>query len=146
LFNVLGLTRGIDFTWNDDSGIAVQDPSATFGGPGTLAMRRDLMTRLTDAGLALFWTVLTRYELTPGGFWPLHDDDGPWVSASASYILADSQVEQVHAIATRRGPGLEAERKIKWEPRKSEEQAIGLAGMAGSARDRLRAQGDPQSR
>jgi hypothetical protein len=33
LHNLLGLTHGVDFTWNDASGTAVHDPSATSGGP-----------------------------------------------------------------------------------------------------------------
>ena len=63
LHDVLGLTHGADFAWNDASGTAIHDPSATSGGPATLAMRRDLLPQLTSAGLTLFWTVLIGNEL-----------------------------------------------------------------------------------
>ena len=63
LHDVLDLTHGADLAWNDASGTAIRDPSATAGGPATLAMRRDLLPRLTSAGLTLFWTVLIGNEL-----------------------------------------------------------------------------------
>src|SRR5262249_53773451 len=53
LYDVLGLTHGADFAWNDASGTAIHDPSTTAGGPATLTMRRDLLPQLTSAGLTL---------------------------------------------------------------------------------------------
>ena len=117
LFDVLGLSRGVDFTWSDASGAAVQDPSVLLGEPGALAMRRDMLPRLADAGLTIFWTVLIGNELhrtddmQPG-------DDYRWVSASASYILNADHVEQIGAIAIRCRPGPMTERDIEWVTRK----------------------------
>jgi hypothetical protein len=54
LFDALGLSRGVDFTWSDATGVAVHDPSVVLGGPGTLVMRRNLTSRLFDAGLTIF--------------------------------------------------------------------------------------------
>lgn len=51
LFDAVGLTRGKDFEWQDESGLAVFDPAATAGGAAALLMRRDLMTRLAASGL-----------------------------------------------------------------------------------------------
>jgi hypothetical protein len=124
LFDVLGLTRGIDFTWSDDSGIAVQDPSAASGGPAVLAMRTELANRLADAGLALFWTALAGCKAVPSGdYLSRSSDHHPGVSASASYILTGTRIEQVHAIATRYGSEPERERSIKWHPRKFQDVA-----------------------
>jgi hypothetical protein len=119
LFDVLGLSRGVDFTWTDASGVAVHDPSVVLGGPGTLVMRRDLTSRLSDAGLTIFWTVLIGNELhrsdhTPPG------DDYRWVSASASYILNGGRIEQVGAIAARCRPGPTTERGLEWVTKKAE--------------------------
>jgi hypothetical protein len=116
LFDVLGLSRGVDFTWRDASGIAVRDPSVVLGGPGTLAMRRDLVPRLRDAGLTIFWTVLIGNELhrsdnmRPG-------DDYRWVSASASYLLNAERIEQVRVTAARYRPGPTTERQLQWMTR-----------------------------
>ena len=119
LFDVLGLSGGVDFTWSDASGVAVHDPSIALGGPGTLAMRRDLVPRLADAGLTIFWTVLIGNELhrsdhTPPG------DDYRWVSASASYILNVDRIEQVGAIAALCRPGPTTERELEWMTKKAE--------------------------
>jgi hypothetical protein len=50
LHEILGHPRGSDFTWCDDSGIAVQDRSAAAGGPPTLVIRRDLLHRPPPLG------------------------------------------------------------------------------------------------
>ncbi len=119
LLHALGLSRGVDFTWRDTSGVAVHDPSVSLGGPGTLAMRRDLAARLTSAGLTIFWTVLAGNELHSSGLGP-PGDDYRWVSASASYILTDGRVEQITATAARYKPGPEIERELNWVTRQAE--------------------------
>ncbi|SDN06542.1 NACHT domain-containing protein [Allokutzneria albata] len=113
LFDVLGLSRGVDFAWNDGSGLAVHDPSVVLGGPSTLVMRRDLTERLVDAGLTLFWTVLAGNELHRSDHMP-RDNDYRWVSASASYILEGTRVEQIGATAARYRPGPRKERELRW--------------------------------
>ncbi len=119
LSDVLGLSRGVDFTWRDASGIAVHDPSVVLGGPGTLAMRRDLVPRLADAGLTIFWTALVGNELHRSDHMPPRDDYR-WVSASASYILNVDRIEQVGAIAVRCSPGPTTERELEWMTKKAE--------------------------
>lgn len=119
LFHVLGLSRGMDFTWSDASGTAVCDPSVVLGGPGTLAMRRDLAPRLADAGLTIFWTVLIGNERNRSDSMP-PGDDYRWASANASYILNVDRVEQVGAIASRCKPGPTTERELEWLTRKTE--------------------------
>jgi hypothetical protein len=120
LHDALGLTHGVDFTWNDASGSAVHDPSATAGGPATLAMRRDLLPRLTGEGLALFWTVLIGNELnnTDAVFHP--GSEYRWVSASASYFFSDGTINLITADAARCAPGPETEHTLKWAPRKTD--------------------------
>lgn len=113
LSDVLGLSGGVDFTWNDASGVAVHDPSVVLGGPGTLAMRRDLVLLLADAGLTIFWTVLVGNELHRTDGMP-PSDDYRWVSASASYILKAGRVQQVGAIAVRCAPGPTTEHEFEW--------------------------------
>lgn len=81
-------------------------------------MRRDLVSRLADAGLTIFWTVLIGNELyrrdnTPPG------DDYRWGSASASYILNGDRIEQIGAIAIRCMPGPTTERGLEWTTRKA---------------------------
>jgi hypothetical protein len=118
LFDILGLSPGVDFTWSDASGIALHDPSVNLGGPGTLAMRRDLLPWLTDAGLTIFWTVLIGNELhrepMPAG------DDYRWVNASASYILNADRIEQIAATAIRYKRGPTAERELDWMTKETE--------------------------
>jgi hypothetical protein len=120
LIDLLDLSRGVDFTWRDKSGIAVCDPSVVTGGPATLVMRRDLSSRLVEAGLTLFWTVLIGNELHRTDF-TSPGDDYRWVSASASYVFSDGRVEAVGARAARFLPGPEMEREIRWGPRTSED-------------------------
>jgi hypothetical protein len=88
LHEVLNLIHGADFTWNDGSGTAICDPSATSGGPATLAIRRDLLPRLASAGLTLFWTVLIENELHNTDPLSHPGDEYRWASASASYIVS----------------------------------------------------------
>ncbi len=120
LIDLLRLSGGIDFTWRDTSGVAVCDPSVVSGGPAALVMRRDLMPRLVEAGLTIFWTVLIGDELhrsdhtSPG-------DDYRWVSASASYVLNGGRVEGIGARAVRCLPGPTTERGLRWTPRKAED-------------------------
>jgi hypothetical protein len=119
LSDILGVSRGVDFRWRDADGVAVHDPSVITGGPATLVMRRDLVSRLAEAGLTLFWTLLAGKELhrrigMPPG------DDYRWVSASASYILNRDGIEQIGATAKRLQPGPTTERNLDWTTRKSE--------------------------
>ncbi|HVF13823.1 MAG TPA: hypothetical protein VM942_04440 [Acidimicrobiales bacterium] len=115
LFDVLSLSPGVDFTWRDASGgVGVCDPSVVLGGPGTLAMRRDLLPRLAEGGWTIFWTVLIGKELRRGDFAP-PGDDYRWISASASYILNGDRIEQVGATAVRCQPGPSTtEREVGW--------------------------------
>jgi hypothetical protein len=119
LLEILGLSRGVDFTWGDDSGVAVHDPSVGEGGPGALMIRRDLVPRLADAGYTIFWTVLIGNELHRRDDMP-PGDDYRWVNASASYLLAGDRIDRVgsSAVLCRRGPT--TERELVWETRRSE--------------------------
>lgn len=90
------------------------------GGPPTLAMRRDLIPRLTDAGLTIFWAVLVGNELHSTDPFARPGDEYRWVGASASYILNGDSVQLISATASRWLPGPEIERSIDWEPRKGE--------------------------
>jgi hypothetical protein len=121
LHTLLGRPSGVDFTWADGSEIALQDPSAAVGGPQTLAMRRDLVPRLTDAGLTIFWTVLVGNELYSTDPFARPGDEYRWVGASASYILNGDSVELISATANRFTPGPETERSIDWKPREGEQ-------------------------
>ena len=120
LHDVLALTHGADFASYDASGTAIHDPSATAGGPATLVMRRDLLSRLTNAGLTLFWTVLIGNELhnTNPVFHP--GSDYRWISASASYLFSNGTVSLISAAAARCAPGPKTERTLKWTPRKTD--------------------------
>jgi hypothetical protein len=109
LHGILSKPRGIDFTWTDASGIAVQDPSVTLAGPPTPVMRRDLLRHLADAGLTLFWTVLIESELNSTDYLTRPGSEYRWVSASASYILNGSTIELVDAKASRCIPGPQIE-------------------------------------
>jgi hypothetical protein len=82
-------------------------------------MRRDLVSRLTDAGLTIFWTVLIGNELRRSDIMR-PDDEYRWVSASASYILNADRVEQVGGIAVRYRPGPTTERQLNWTTRSAE--------------------------
>jgi hypothetical protein len=113
LFDLLGLSKGVDFVWRDATGIAVQDPAVVAGGPGSLVMRRDLGKRLADAGVTIFWTVLVGKELHRSYLSP-PDDDLRWVSASASYLLDSNGIDQLGARAIRCAPGPTTERVLDW--------------------------------
>jgi hypothetical protein len=119
LFDVLGLSRGVDFSWSDPSGLAVWDPSVVTGGPSALVMRRDLLGRLAAAGFTLFWTALVQKELHRKDF-GVPGDDYRWITASASYILSGEQIELVGARAVRCQPGPTMERTLDWAPRPRE--------------------------
>lgn len=121
LLDTLDLAWGVDFTWKDASGVAVHDPSVVLGGPGTLAMRRDLVPRLADAGLTIFWTVLIGNELHRSDDSTGPGDEYRWVSASASYLLNTDRVEQVGAVAARYRPGPTAQHELEWMTRKAED-------------------------
>ena len=120
LHAVLGLPRGADFAWTDGSGIALQDPSAAMGGPPTLAMRRDLLPRLTDAGLTIFWAVLVGNEVHSTDPFDHPGHDCRWVGASASYIFSGDSIELISATANRWTPGPEIEHSVDWKPGQSE--------------------------
>jgi hypothetical protein len=120
LHDVLGVTHGLDFAWYDASGTAIQDPSATSGGPATLAIRRDLLPRLTSAGLTLFWTVLIGNELHNTNPVSHPGSDYRWVSASASYLYSGDTISLISAAATRCAPGPKTERTLKCAPRSTD--------------------------
>lgn len=119
LFDALGLSKGVDFTWRDASDVALYDPSVVMGGPSTLVMRRDLLSRLTDKGLTLFWTVLVGKELHRGDHIP-PGSDYRWVTASASYILDGDTLEQVSAVARRCQPAPTTEHELMWVTKSTE--------------------------
>lgn len=119
LVDVLGLSRGVDFSWNDPSGVAVCDPSIVSGGPAALTMRRDLVPRLVQAGLTIFWTVLIGNELHRRDH-AMPGDDYRWVTASASYVLDGDRIDLVGATAARCRPGPVTERELSWAPRTGE--------------------------
>jgi hypothetical protein len=119
LFDLLGLSQGVDFTWRDATGVALQDPSAVVGGPASLVMRRELGKRLVDAGLTIFWTVLVGKELHRGDLTP-PGDDYRWVSASASYILDGDRIDRIGAMACRSRPGPVTERELDWTLKESD--------------------------
>ena len=91
----------------------------TVGGPPVLAIRRDLASKLADAGLTIFWTVRADNELhqndhtSPG-------DDYRWVSASASYVLRGERLEQLGSNAARCMPGPATEHVLAWATKKTE--------------------------
>jgi hypothetical protein len=114
---LLPLTHGTDFVWSDAYGTAIHDPSTTASGPATLAMRRDLLPRLTSAGLTLFWTVLIGNELHSTDPLSHPGSDYRWVSASASYLFSDDTITLISAAAARCAPGPETERNLTWTPR-----------------------------
>ena len=117
---MLGLAHGTDFAWNDASGTAIRDPSTTSGGPAALIMRRDLLPRLTSAGLTLFWTVLIGNELSNTDFLSHPGSEYRWISASASYLFSDDMINLIGAAAARYAPGPKLERKLNWVPRKTD--------------------------
>jgi len=119
LVELLGLSRGVDFMWRDPAGIGVRDPSVVLGGPSALVMRRDLLSRLADAGLTLFWTVLIGNELHRGDY-GIPGDEYRWVSASASYAVNGDRVGMLAARALRCRPGPRTERRLRWTPRTTE--------------------------
>jgi hypothetical protein len=119
LLDLLRLSRGIDFSWTDGFGVAVMDPSVTLGGPGSLVMRRDLVSRLADAGMTIFWTVLIGNELVRRDLMP-PGDDYRWVSASGSYVINGDRVEQLGADAIRCRPGPATEYEVEWVTKKAE--------------------------
>ena len=83
-------------------------------------MRRDLLPRLTSAGLTLFWTVLIGNELHNTDPHSHPGSDYRWVSASASYLFSDDTINLISAAATRCAPGPETEHSVKWKPGQSE--------------------------
>jgi hypothetical protein len=115
LFDILGLAKGVDFSWSDPSGIAVWDPSVITGGPSSLVMRRDLLAKLAAAGFTIFWTALVQKELHRNDF-GVPGDDYRWITASASYILSGEQIELVGARAVRCQPGPKTEHTLDWAP------------------------------
>jgi hypothetical protein len=124
---MLGLSNGRDFRWQGADGLAVQDPSAAMGGPGSLLLQRDLAARLrVEGGMTVFWTVLVGRELHQPDHRPA--DDYRWVSASASYVLEDDTVRKVHSVATRCRPGPATELEVAWPVRATDRDAGGEAG------------------
>ena len=113
LFDLLKLSRGVDFAWNDSAGLAVCDPSVVPGGQSCLIMRRDLASRLADAGFTLFWTALVGKELHRGDD-PMPHDDYRWITASASYLLEGDRIRRIGTNARRCRPGPEVEFELEW--------------------------------
>ena len=120
MFNLLQLANGVDFAWRDGFGVAVCDPSVVLGGPSCLAMRRDLLLRLADANLTLFWTALIEKQLHRSDD-PMPHDDYRWVTASASYIVNDGKIQQLSARALQCRPGPSTEREVAWAPKCGED-------------------------
>ena len=118
LLDVLRLRRGVDFVWRDGTGVGAHDPLVAIGGPSTLLMRRDLLPRLAEAGLTVFWTMLAACELHHDTF-ARRDDDYRWVSASASYIVDDGSVEHVAQVARRSRSGPTTESELAWTPKRT---------------------------
>ena len=119
LFDLLKLSRGVDFAWTDSAGLAVCDPSVVLGGPSCLVMRRDLVSRLADEGVTLFWTALVGKELHRGDD-PAPHDDYRWITASASYILDGGRIRRLASRARRCRPGPLTERELEWTPSRGE--------------------------
>lgn len=119
LFDLLGLQHGVDFIWQNDTGVAVIDPSTSEGGPNVLLLRRRLFPRLSDAGFALFWTVLVGHEHSTGDH-GIPGDDYRWISASASYLLTNDIIEKIDSRASRYKPGPNKEFDIAWTTKPSD--------------------------
>lgn len=117
LLDLLDLSRGVDFAWRDEIGIAVYDPSLSSNGSSVLAIRRDLLPKLETAGFTIFWTVLVGRDQIRRDY--VDDDDYSWVSASASYILRARQVEKIAAQAFCRSRNPDLERAIEWATRQT---------------------------
>ena len=114
LASVLAIADGKDFVYSDSKGVAVWDPSVRAGGPATLMMRRDLATRVADAGLTLFWAVLIGNERNSDGIPP---DDYRCVNASGSYVLDGNRIKLIDASAHRDSPGPTVETHLTWQPK-----------------------------
>jgi hypothetical protein len=122
LHDALGLAHGVDLSWYDASGtVTVRDPSAINHGPSTLVMRRDLLPRLTAAGLTLFWTVAISSELHSTDPISHPGSDYRWVGGSASYLLEDSTITLISATAAFYKPGPKSEHSVKWALRQSDQ-------------------------
>jgi hypothetical protein len=119
LRTLLGLGRGTDFRWHGPSGVAVQDPAVSTGGPASLLMRRDTIEQLADSDLTLFWTVLIGKELRQEDSMP-PGDKYRWVSASASYLMGLNGIRQIGAAAKRCRPGPATENMLTWPTREEE--------------------------
>jgi hypothetical protein len=119
LTRLLGLRRGVDFKWADEAGLAAMDPSVDHGGPASLAIRRDVVRRITESGLTLFWTALVGYDLVHHFLEP-RDDDLRWVSASASYLLEEGRITRASSNAWVCKPGPTPERVLNWTSRDGE--------------------------
>lgn len=116
-------SRG-DFEWWDDAGVAVFDPAPRSGAPKTLLLRRDLLRRFEDAGYELFWTALVGHE----HFVPEHGaprGDYRWITASASYRVAENRLELVHSLATLFKVGPEKVRTLAWNNKTRESDVRG---------------------
>jgi hypothetical protein len=120
LVDALGLSRGVDFAWSDPSGVAVCDPSIVSGGPAAFTMRRDLVAKLAQAGLTIFWTVHIGNELHRRDY-SMPGDDYRWVTASASYVLDGDRIDLVGATAARCRPGPATDSELAWAPRSTED-------------------------
>lgn len=119
LFDLLGLQHGVDFIWQNDTDVAVFDPSISHGGPNALLLRRSLFPQLSSSGFALFWTVLIGHEHSTGDH-GVPGDDYRWVSASASYLLTNDVIEKIDSQASRYTPGPSKEFDIEWTTRTSD--------------------------
>jgi hypothetical protein len=124
LMEMLKLESRGDFEWWDDAGVAVFDPAPKSGAPNALLLRRDLLHRIEDAGYELFWTALVGHE----HFVPEHGaprSDYRWITASASYRVAENQLELVHSLATLFKVGPEKVRTLAWNIKTRESDVRG---------------------
>lgn len=116
-FRLLSLQDGRDFKWCDARGdLAAADLTVGDAKGSAFIVRRDLMSKLAEEGLTVFWTVLINKQRRYDEF-QRSPDELTWVSASASYLWEDGRVRRVGAIASRRSPrGGPQPQQVHWSP------------------------------
>lgn len=120
LCNSLNLQHGVDFSWRDDEGVAVFDPSTVLGGEEALLLRRDLGNKLAESGFTIFWTALLGYERRSEGPQSLGRNIR-WVSASSSYILDGDAVVKIDSRAKYLSSDPAEEVDLEWAIRARDE-------------------------
>ena len=114
LYDVLGLSRTEDFSWANNDGLVVKDPSITDGGPPSLlASRGETVPRLRRHGLSVLWTVLVGIDLVVPHS-PHTDPARRWISASAAYALDGGDVVRLSATAQVEGPYEGNKTRLPW--------------------------------